>query len=84
RTHRINEVKSTEEAVMCRYEQEQAQKRTTRPRKGRYIHDDTKLILAKQKYIQSKDIDAYKTVLRSISHRYIRVLKDSKDSSDEE
>ncbi|CAF4465177.1 unnamed protein product, partial [Didymodactylos carnosus] len=44
----INEVKSTEEAVMCRYEQEQAQKRTTRPRKGRYIHDDTKLILAKQ------------------------------------
>ena len=46
----INEVKSLEESVMCRYEQEQAQRRTTRPRKGRYIRDDNKLLLAKKKY----------------------------------
>ena len=32
----INESKSLEESVICCYEQEQAQKRTTRPRKGRY------------------------------------------------
>ena len=41
----INEVKSSEESVMCRYEQEQAQGRTTRSRKG---NDDNKLILAKK------------------------------------
>ena len=46
----INEAKSSEESVMCCYEQEQAQKRTTRPRKGRYIQDDNKLMLAKKIY----------------------------------
>ncbi len=60
------------------------QQRTTRPRKARNIHDDEKLLLAKRKYIQDQDFDAYQKVLRSISHRYIDVLKDAKDSSDEE
>ena len=55
----INEVRSSQESVMCRYEQEQAQRRTTRPRKGRYIRDDNKLILAKKIYIQDKDFHAY-------------------------
>ncbi|CAF4475491.1 unnamed protein product, partial [Rotaria sp. Silwood2] len=55
----INEVKSSEESVMCRYEQEQAQRRTTRPRKGKYIRDDNKRILAKKIYIQDKDFHAY-------------------------
>ena len=80
----INEVKSSEENVMCRYEQEQAQKRTTRPRRGKYIQDDNKLMLAKKRYIQDDDFDAYRKVLRSISHRYINVIRDAKDSSDEE
>ncbi|CAF1545159.1 unnamed protein product [Rotaria sordida] len=80
----INEVKSSEESVMCRYEQEQAQKRTTRPRKRKYIQDDNKLMLAKKKYIQDEDFDAYQKTLRTVSHRYIHILKDAKDSSDEE
>ncbi len=79
-----NEIKSSEELVMIRHEQEQAQKRTTRSRKARNIRDDEKLLLAKGKYIQDQDFDAYQKVLRSISHRYIDVLKDAKDSSDEE
>ncbi|CAF1060668.1 unnamed protein product [Rotaria sordida] len=40
----INETRSSEKSVMCRYEQEQAQKQTTRRRKGRFIQDDNKLI----------------------------------------
>ena len=44
----INEVKSSEEPVICHYEQEQAQRRTTRLRKGRHIRDDNKLILVKK------------------------------------
>jgi hypothetical protein len=80
----INEVKSSEESIMCRYEQEQAQKRSTRPRKGKYIQDDNKLMSAKKKYLQNKDFCAYQKVLRSISHRYIDIIKDAKDTSDEE
>ncbi|CAF3764873.1 unnamed protein product [Rotaria magnacalcarata] len=80
----INEVKSSEESVMCRYEQEQAQKRTTRPRKGKYIQDDNKLMLAKKKYIEDQDFDTYQKTLRAVSHRYIHIIKDAKDSSDEE
>ncbi|CAF2201451.1 unnamed protein product [Rotaria magnacalcarata] len=40
-----NEAKSSEESVMIRHEQEQAQKRTTRPRKAKNIRDDEKLKL---------------------------------------
>ncbi|CAF1503828.1 unnamed protein product [Didymodactylos carnosus] len=36
-------VRSSEESVMYRYEQEQAQKRTTRPRKIKNIRDDLSL-----------------------------------------
>ena len=69
---------------MCCYEQEQAQKRTTRPRKGRYIQDDNKLMLAKKEYIQDEDFDSYQKVLRTVSHRYIHIIKDANDSSAEE
>ena len=69
---------------MCRYEQEQAQRRTTRPRKGKYIQDNIKLMSAKKSYIHDNDFDAYQKVLRSISHRYIKIIKDAKDSTDEE
>ena len=80
----INEIKSSEESVMCRYEQEQAQRTITRPRKGKYIQDDIKLMSAKKSYIHDNDFDAYQKVLRSISHRYIKIIKDAKDSTDEE
>ncbi|CAF4835054.1 unnamed protein product, partial [Rotaria sp. Silwood1] len=75
----FNEVKSSGESVICRYELEQAQKRTTRPRKAKYTQDDNKLMLAKTKYIQDEDFDAYQKTLRAVSHRYIHVIKDAKD-----
>ncbi|CAF1154928.1 unnamed protein product [Rotaria sordida] len=80
----INEIRSSEESVMCRVEQEQAQKRSTRSRKARYARDDEKLKLAKTKYMQDKDFDAYQKVLRALSHRYINVIEDATDSSDED
>ena len=80
----INEVHSSEESVVCRYEQEQVIKRTTRSRKIKNIHDDEKLKIAKIKYSQAQDFNAYQKVLRAISHRYIYVIKDAKDSNDED
>ena len=44
----INKVKSLKESVLYRYEQEQAHRCTARPRKGRYIRNDNKLILSKK------------------------------------
>ncbi|CAF0927876.1 unnamed protein product [Didymodactylos carnosus] len=79
----INEVRSSEESVMCHYEHEQAQKRTTRPRKMKNIRDDVKLKLAKTKYIEDKDFDRYQKVLRALSHRYIDVIKDAGDNINE-
>ena len=58
----INEIRSSEESVICRIEQEQVQKRSTRSRKARYARDDEKLKLAKAKYMQDKDFDAYQKV----------------------
>ena len=80
----VNEVRSSEESAMCRYEQEQVQKRTTRSRKIKNIRDDEKLKIAKTKYIQDKGFNAYQKVLRAISHRYIFVIKDAKESRDED
>ena len=48
----INEIRSSEESVLCRIEQEKGQKRSTRSRKARYAHNDGKLKLAKAKYMQ--------------------------------
>ena len=56
-------------------------KRTTKPRKPINIRDDEKLKSAKMKYIQDQDFNACQKVLRSISHRYIDVLKDTKNST---
>ena len=61
----INEVRSSEESVMCRYEQKQVQKRTTRSRKIKNIRDDEKLKIAKTKYIQDQDFNAYQKVYSS-------------------
>ena len=43
------------------------------------IHDDEKFKIAKTRYIQDQDFDAYENVLRAISHWYIYVIKDGKD-----
>ncbi|CAF2181637.1 unnamed protein product [Rotaria magnacalcarata] len=80
----FNEIKSSEESVMIRHEQEQAQQRTTRPKKAINIRDGAKLKAARLKYLQDQDFDSYRKVLCSICHRYIDVLSHSKDSSDEE
>ncbi|CAF2838644.1 unnamed protein product [Rotaria sp. Silwood2] len=80
----FNEIKSSEESVMIRHEQEQAQQRTIRSRKAINIRDDAKLKAAKLKYLQNQDFESYGKVLRSICHRCIDVLSNSKDSSDEE
>ena len=69
---------------MIHHEQEQAQKRTTKPRKSINVRDDEKLKSAKIKYIQAQDFNAYQKVLRSISHCCIDILKDTKNSSDKE
>ena len=52
--------------------------------KARYIKDDNKLLLAKKQYIHDEDFAAYLKVLRSISHRYINILKDAQDVSDDD
>ena len=52
-------------------------KRTTKPSKPIDIHDDEKLKSAIIKYIQDQAFNAYQKVLRSISHHYIDVLKDT-------
>ena len=80
----VNEVRSSEESVMCRYEQEQVQKRITRSRKIKNIRDDEKLKIAKTKYIQDQDFNTYQKVFRAISHWYIFVIKNAKESSDED
>ena len=41
-------------------------------------------MLVKRNYAQDKEFNAYSTVLRTISHRYVPILKDGKDTSDEE
>ena len=56
----------------------------TKPRKPINIRDDEKRKSAKIKYIQDQDFNAYEKVLRSISHRYIDILKDTTNSSDDE
>ena len=75
-------MKLSEESVVIRHEQEQARKRTTRPWKAMNMCDDEKLKSEKIKYIQDQDFNAYPKDLRSISHRYIDILKDTKDSSE--
>ena len=44
---------------MCRYEQEQVEKRRTRSRKIKDIHVNDKVKIAKTRYIQDQDFDAY-------------------------
>ena len=50
---------------MFRYEQEQVQKRTTRSRKIKNMRDDENLKIAKTKYIQDQDFNAYQKSLKS-------------------
>ena len=41
-------------------------------------------MLAKKIYIQDEDFDSYQKVLRTVSHRYIHIIKVVNDSSAEE
>ena len=80
----INEIGSSEESLMCCVEQKQARKCWTRPRKARCVRDDEELMSAKAKYLQDKDFDGDPKVLRALSHRYINVIEDARDNSDED
>ena len=53
-----------------------------RTRKLITIRNDEKLKSTKIKSIQEQDINAYQKVLRRISHCYIDIFKDAKNSSD--
>ena len=35
-------------------------------------------------HMQDKDFDAYQKALHALSHRYVNVIEDAKDSSDED
>ena len=69
---------------MCRYEQEQVQKSTTRSQKIKNIRDDEKHKIVKSRYVQVQAFHAYQKVLKPISHRYLYVIKNAIDSSDED
>ena len=56
-----------------RYEQEQAQKRTTRRRKGKYIQDDNKLMIAKKKYTQDEDLSHSEAYKKCIIENYQKI-----------
>ncbi|CAF1333035.1 unnamed protein product [Didymodactylos carnosus] len=76
----INYIKGPEESVMVRHEQEQRQQGSTRPRKARSIHNDAVLIAAKQNYMCGHiDLEDLQKLLRSLSHRYIKVFENSND-----
>ncbi|CAF4598096.1 unnamed protein product [Didymodactylos carnosus] len=81
----INYIKESEESVMARYEQEQRQQRSTCPRKTRLIHNDDILIAAKQNYMYDHiDLEDLQKLLRTLSHRYIKVFENSKDDDEYE
>ncbi|CAM4780746.1 unnamed protein product [Rotaria magnacalcarata] len=73
----FNEIKSSEESVMIRHEQEQAQQRTTRPKKAINIRDDAKLKAARLKYLQDQDFDSYRKIVAMRSNFLIHMNESS-------
>ena len=71
-------------SVMCRVAQEQTQKCATRSKETRYARDDEKLKVAKAKYMQYMGFDTCQKVLHALFHRYINVIEDARDNSDED
>ncbi|CAF0881313.1 unnamed protein product [Didymodactylos carnosus] len=81
----IRYIQESEESTMSRYEQEQAQQRTTRPRKRRTVNNDLRLTEAKKNYFNGRlDLEDYQATLRSLSYRYMVVLDNDSNSKDDD
>ncbi|CAF4619336.1 unnamed protein product, partial [Rotaria socialis] len=67
---------------MVRVEQEEAQQRTTRPRRIKSVRNDNILIQAKEEYLNgSLDLGGYQRRLRPTFYRYIKLF-DTTDKDD--
>ncbi|CAF0899565.1 unnamed protein product [Didymodactylos carnosus] len=81
----IRYIQESEESTMSRYEQEQAQQRTTRPRKRRTVNNDLRLTEAKKNDFNGRlDLEDYQATLRSLSYRYMVVLDNDSNSKDDD
>ncbi|CAF1176701.1 unnamed protein product [Rotaria sp. Silwood1] len=68
--------------MVVRFEQEQAQQRSTRPKKATSVANENILIQAKQEYLDGRlDLEGYQKRLRSLCYRYINVF-DTYDKDD--
>ena len=72
-----------EELSIVRFEQEQAQKRSTRHQRAKSIMNDNTLIGAKQKYLNGVlHLEDYQKQLRFLSYRSINIFeKTDKDDN---
>ncbi|CAM4828978.1 unnamed protein product [Rotaria magnacalcarata] len=78
----IRYIQESEESIMVRVEQEEAQQRTTRPRRIKSVRNDNILIQAKEEYLNgSLDLGGYQRRLRPTFYRYIKLF-DTTDKDD--
>ncbi len=76
-------IQKEDEHTIIRTEQEQKQKRTTRPRKKINIIHDISLGILKISYEQGLiDIEEYQRTIRKISYAYIDVLDSTTYNAD--
>jgi hypothetical protein len=82
----IKYIQESEESTMIRVEQEQAQQRTTRPKKATSVANEKILIQVKQEYLDGLlDLIGYQKRIRSFCYRYIKVFASAeKDDIDYE
>ncbi|CAF4965504.1 unnamed protein product [Rotaria magnacalcarata] len=78
----IRYIQESEESIMVRVEQEEAQQRTTRPRRVKSVRNDNILIQAKEEYLNGLlDLSGYQRRLRPTFYRYIKLF-DTTDKDD--
>jgi hypothetical protein len=82
----IKFIQELDESTIIRFEQEQAQKRSTRPRRATTVMNEKKLVEGKQNYLNGLlHLDDYLKLLRSLSYRSINIYdKADKDDADYE
>jgi hypothetical protein len=79
----ILHVQKEDEQTIIRTEQENKQKRSTRPRKKRNVIHDIQLADLKHSYEQNLiDIIQYQKTIRQISYEYIDALESTSNASD--
>ncbi|CAF3447562.1 unnamed protein product [Rotaria socialis] len=78
----IRYIQESEESIMVRVKQEEAQQRTTRPRRVKSVRNDNILIQAKEEYLNGLlDLSGYQRRLRPTFYRYIKLF-DTTDKDD--